>query len=74
MGWQGVVVSDDLQMKAITDVYGFDEAVRRVVDAGVDVLLVCNNLAWEPDAAPRIVELLARRVRSGQPSAFASRP
>lgn len=39
LGFQGVVVSDDLEMGAITEHYGFKEAVLAAVRAGNDILL-----------------------------------
>ncbi|MCI5145230.1 MAG: hypothetical protein D3923_06780 [Candidatus Electrothrix sp. AR3] len=45
-----MIMSDDLQMKAISDRYGFREAVQRAVLAGVDLMIVGNNLIRNPDA------------------------
>ena len=62
IGFNGVVFSDDLQMRAISDGWGYWEAVQRAVLAGVDVLVVGNNLAPQPDAVQvgiqAIVDLL----------------
>jgi beta-N-acetylhexosaminidase len=65
MGFQGVVVSDDMQMGAISTRYGFDAAVQKAIEAGVDVILVGNNLAYDPDVVPRTVGLVAGWVRDG---------
>ncbi|HVM02167.1 MAG TPA: glycoside hydrolase family 3 N-terminal domain-containing protein, partial [Acidimicrobiales bacterium] len=43
IGFGGPVISDDLQMGAISDEYGLDTAVRQALLAGVDVLLLANN-------------------------------
>ncbi len=64
--YDGPVISDDMQMQAITDEYGFDEAVVLAVRAGVDVVLVGNNLAWDPQAARRVREAMLRAVDSGE--------
>jgi beta-N-acetylhexosaminidase len=45
LGYDGVVFSDDMEMKAIADNYGVEEAAARAVRAGVDVLLFCHELA-----------------------------
>ncbi len=50
LGFDGVVISDDLQMRAITDAYGFKEAVQRAVLAGVDLITVGNNLVRSEDS------------------------
>ncbi len=44
MGYEGVVFSDDMQMKAISDHYGFENAVKLSIQAGVDVLMFANNV------------------------------
>ncbi|MEP1096180.1 MAG: glycoside hydrolase family 3 N-terminal domain-containing protein [Cyclobacteriaceae bacterium] len=44
LGFQGVVVSDDMQMGAIKNEYGIKEAVRMSIDAGVDILMFANNV------------------------------
>ena len=46
LGWQGVVVTDDLEMAA-ADVYPFEELGVRAVDAGADLVLVCHEYAHE---------------------------
>lgn len=50
LSFDGVIVTDDLQMKAVTDRYGYQEAVQRAVLAGADLLIVGNNLVRNPDA------------------------
>ncbi|MEG6506658.1 glycoside hydrolase family 3 N-terminal domain-containing protein [Nitratidesulfovibrio sp. 1201_IL3209] len=66
MGWRGVVVTDDLQMGAITDRYPLEEVVFRAVDAGADILLFGNNLRWQPDLAARAHATLTGLVHSGR--------
>ena len=46
LGWQGVVVTDDLEMAA-ADVYPFEELGVRAVEAGADLVLVCHEYAHE---------------------------
>jgi len=43
VGFDGVVISDDLEMKAIADRYSMEEAAVQAVAAGVDLLLVCHR-------------------------------
>ena len=50
LGFSGVTVTDDLQMQAITKNWGYAEAVRLAVLAGVDLLIVGNNLNRRQDA------------------------
>ena len=52
LGYDGVVFSDDMEMKAISDNYGLEESVVLGARAGLDVFLFCHDLskaveAWE---------------------------
>jgi beta-N-acetylhexosaminidase len=44
LGFRGVVVSDDMQMRAITKFYKLKDALIRAIEAGVDLLIVPNNV------------------------------
>jgi beta-N-acetylhexosaminidase len=43
MGWDGVIVTDDLQMEAIAGLHTLKETIALAVAAGADVLLFGNN-------------------------------
>jgi beta-N-acetylhexosaminidase len=60
LGYRGVVISDDLEMRAVRDTFGVSESAVRAIDAGCDALLVCSDL--EEVVASR--EALARRASS----------
>lgn len=66
LGWDGAVISDDMQMGAIRDAYGYEEAVALAIEAGVDILLIANQLVYEPDIAPRTIDIVEGLVRSGR--------
>ena len=82
LGYQGVVVSDDLDMKAVADNFGVGDAAVAAIDAGCDVLLLCRNrdhqeeartalhkaAADRPDFRQRVPESAAR-VRALRPRA-----
>ena len=58
MGYRGVVVTDDLDMGAIAEHYGFEDAVVRAVAAGNDILLFSRPTRREgfvPDLARRAI-------------------
>ncbi len=44
LGYQGIVITDALNMGAVTDVYGAGEACVMAVEAGADMLLMPANL------------------------------
>lgn len=67
LGWQGPVLTDDLEMGAIVDHGGIGDAVVRAVRAGVDGLLICARRDRIEDAAG------ALRAEADRDHAFAAR-
>lgn len=62
MGYQNLLVSDDMLMKAIGNTWGLEEACVRAIAAGLDLLLVCSNAA----DARKVNEAIVSAVRSGR--------
>ncbi len=62
LGFQGLVVSDDLEMKAVTDHYPLEQAVVQGVLAGVDLFLICHR----SDRQRAAIEVLEQAVVEGQ--------
>ena len=70
LGFNGVVVTDDLAMGAITSHYGFEEALRLAIVAGCDLLCLSNNGGgYDANVVPRAVDTILQLVKSGQVSA-----
>jgi beta-N-acetylhexosaminidase len=65
LGFQGLIVSDDMEMKAISAHYGLENSLPAAIAAGVDVLCLGNNLSYDPDIATKAVGILERAVTSG---------
>lgn len=63
MGYNGVVISDDLQMGAITQHYSLKERVTLAINAGVDMLLFGNQL--EENSLEKIIRTIFREVKCG---------
>jgi beta-N-acetylhexosaminidase len=64
LGYDGLVVSDDVEMKAIADNYGVEEAVLLGLNAGVDHFLCCHTA----ELTHRAIEAIVKAVESGQVS------
>jgi beta-N-acetylhexosaminidase len=73
MGYDGVVISDDLDMKAIVDHIGVGDAAVRAIAAGCDALLVCRDLAHQDEARAALIAAGERdsalRARIGEAAA-----
>ena len=65
LGFTGVIVTDDLQMRAVTDKYSLEQTVRLALEAGADILLFGNNLAYDPDLPAKVQAILVDLVRTG---------
>ena len=66
MGFEGVIISDDLQMKAITAHYGEDVVMEQALIAGVDILAYGNNLDFDPDIAVNFVRIARKMLDDGR--------
>jgi beta-N-acetylhexosaminidase len=62
LGWQGLVFTDDMEMKAITSRMPVPEACVAAVAAGCDAVLVCSG---NHDLQAATLEALIRAVETG---------
>jgi beta-N-acetylhexosaminidase len=65
LNYDGVVISDDMQMGAIVSHYGFEMAIQKTIEAGVDILTFANNSVYEEDVAGRAIEVIRTLVQAG---------
>jgi beta-N-acetylhexosaminidase len=66
LGFEGIVFSDDMQMRAISNHYGLKTAVRKAIEAGVDILVIGNNTGYfVPDIAAQVTGIIKRLVKEG---------
>lgn len=63
LGYKGVVVSDDMQMKAITNHYEFKDAILATIMAGIDIIVIGNNLKYEKNITARTVNIIKQLIR-----------
>lgn len=67
LGFDGVVFSDDMQMGAIVDNYGFEDAIVSAINAGCDILVFSNNSAVYDETMPyRAKDAILKAVRDGR--------
>jgi beta-N-acetylhexosaminidase len=66
LGFEGLVVTDDLGMDAIGRRYSPEQAAEMAIRAGADVLIFANLLTEDPAAMDRITATVAGAVASGR--------
>lgn len=62
LAYDGVIVTDDLEMGAISRHYGFDRAGVEAILAGADLVLVCHDYAHET----AVYNGILKAVKSGE--------
>ena len=60
LGFDGLVMSDDMQMKAIADHHGFDDAIVHGANAGIDLFWICHSVELQN----RAIDVLIRAAES----------
>jgi len=74
LGFDGVIISDDLEMRAVAERWSMAELVSLGIEAGVDLFLVCRDVPKQlealrvlkklgPEGAQQRVAALAQRYR-----------
>ena len=64
LGYDGVVISDDLEMGAIRDHFTLTETVTKAVRAGVDVLLFSNTAKYHAGLGKEILDILLAEAKA----------
>jgi len=59
LGFKGIIISDAMDMRGVLDQYGSDEAVKRAVAAGIDVLI-------QPLDVSQTIDAVVAGVREGR--------
>jgi beta-N-acetylhexosaminidase len=66
IGFDGVIVSDDMEMGAVAEDYSLEERVIKAVNAGTDLLVFSNVSGRDPELGPKIHAVIADAVRQGR--------
>ncbi len=62
LGFDGLIISDAMDMKAIAEHFGFADGIVRGAKAGIDFFMCCHSHAEQHQA----IELLVKAVESGE--------
>lgn len=66
LGYTGVIISDDMEMKAITSQYGLEKAVQLGIEAGLDMLCFGNNMSFDLNIGEKVTDIILRLVETGK--------
>ena len=66
MHYKGLLVADDLQMKAITDAFGLEESIVMAINAGNDLLIFGNQCGDVDYSAEEIIDLIIQNIVNGK--------
>jgi beta-N-acetylhexosaminidase len=66
LGYHGPTITDDMQMRAITEKYGLEEAVCQSLAAGIDMIIIGNNLDYDPEVLQRIIPAVILAVKENK--------
>lgn len=66
LNFQGVIISDDMDMGAIKDHYGFEEAIEKALSAGIDILLFGNNINYDSKRIEQVQAIILKLLHSGK--------
>ncbi|KTD07746.1 glycoside hydrolase family 3 protein [Legionella jamestowniensis] len=64
--FKGVIITDDMQMKAISEHFGLAQAITLSINAGVDMLLFGNQLSEKPQNPEEIIDIIETKVKQGK--------
>jgi len=67
LGYHGVVITDDLQMGAISQKYGLRNTLKLAINAGDDILLIGNQLDPKKTVSTKkLVDTIMSLIQSGE--------
>ena len=66
LGYQGVVITDDLEMGAIRNNFKFRDTIIKAVRAGNDILLISNSAKPDRQLPSKVIGLIKQAVASGE--------
>jgi beta-N-acetylhexosaminidase len=60
--YDGIVISDDMQMHAISKYYGLAQSLKLSINAGVDIVIFSNNIEGSKDYTPENIHATFKKL------------
>lgn len=65
LGFDGIVISDELFMGALSNNYGLEETIITTINAGTDILLFNTNIWNDQSLVQYVIDLVLDRINDG---------
>jgi len=66
IGFGGLVFTDDLQLKSISNNFSFEEAVELALLAGNDILLFANQIDYSEDLPQKFIKIVLELIKNNK--------
>ncbi len=66
IGFDGLIVTDDMQMKAISDNYSLEDSIITAINAGNDILIFGNNIRYSKNIVQKFNDIVFNAVQEGK--------
>jgi beta-N-acetylhexosaminidase len=66
LGYRGLIISDDMEMKAITSQFGLENAIQFGIEAGLDMLCFGNNMTFDMNIGEKVIGVIQRLVETSK--------
>lgn len=64
--FKGVIITDDMQMKAISDHYGLEQSLVLAINAGADMFIFGNALSAKKQDPEELINIIEAKVQAGE--------
>jgi len=64
--YRGLIISDDMEMRAITSQFGLENAIQFGIEAGLDMLCFGNNMSYDLNISEKVTGIIQKLVESGK--------
>lgn len=66
IGFDGLIITDDMQMNAISENYSLHDSIINAINAGNDILIFGNNVKYDKDIAKKFNDIVFNAVKHGK--------
>ena len=64
--YNGIIITDDMSMKAITKYYNFENSIELAINAGADILLFANNITYNKNIAEDVLKIIKKLIKKNK--------